>query len=338
MPAAALPANEAERLAALDSYEILDTACESAFDDLARLAARLTGTPIGLVTLLDRDRQWFKAHYGLDVRQTPRELSFCSHAILNPDQALVVRDATEDPRFADNPVVQGETGLRFYAGVPLVNPAGHPLGTLCVLDHRPRQLLPEQVETLKSLARTVATALELRRAMREVRRMALTDPLTGLGNRPAFLAALRAAIARQRTTGGGFSLFYADLDGMKRVNDVHGHAAGDSVIQSAAGALRDLLGAEEHAARLGGDEFAAVLMGTVGLTVRAEALRAKVKAVMDSRAWPVTVSVGAVAFERPPADEDEALMLADQLMYSAKHEGRNRVACVVYRLDRSLAA
>jgi PAS domain S-box-containing protein len=173
MPAARPPINEAERLAALHDCDVLDTASEESFDSVARLAARLVGCPIALVSLIDAERQWFKADVGLGVPETPRELAFCAHAILEPSQPLVVPDATADPRFATNALVTGPPDIRSYAGMPLVTQDGFALGTLCVIDRRPREFTPENLDTLKTLAQSVVTNLELRRALRRMRELAI---------------------------------------------------------------------------------------------------------------------------------------------------------------------
>lgn len=163
MPSAMLPWNEADRLAALHSYQILDTAREETFDGLSILAARLIGCPIALVSLVDESRQWFKARHGLNATEAPRNTSFCAHAILDPSHALVVADAMADVRFADNPLVTGKPGIRFYAGMPLINAEGYALGTLCLMDYAPRAIDADDLDTLSHLARAVMSSMELHR-------------------------------------------------------------------------------------------------------------------------------------------------------------------------------
>ena len=167
MQIAPLPENEADRLAALHRYAILDTASEAAFDDLTRLAAYVCGTPIAIISLVDCDRQWFKSKVGLQICQTPRDIAFCAHAILQRD-ILIVPDALLDQRFVDNPLVTGAPPVRFYAGAPLITDEGYALGTLSAIDHQPRQLNSEQIEALQTLSRQVLMQLELRRKLIEL--------------------------------------------------------------------------------------------------------------------------------------------------------------------------
>lgn len=159
--------DEPARLAALHRYRILDTAPEQRFDDLTLLASQICETPISLITLIDSDRQWFKSRLGLDVEETSRGVAFCAHAIREPG-IMQVPDATDDARFRDNPFVTGAPNIRFYAGAPLVTPDGHALGTLCVIDVKPRHLSPGQLRALDALRRQVETQLELRRNLDEL--------------------------------------------------------------------------------------------------------------------------------------------------------------------------
>ena len=163
-----VPENEAARLRTLRSYKILDTKPEERFDELTRLAALICGVPISLISLIDADRQWFKSRFGLDVQETPRAHAFCTHAIMQPEM-FVVPDASQDERFAHNPLVTGDAHIRFYAGAPLAARDGHLLGTLCVIDREPHTLTPAQTDALKILGRLVIANVELQSDLRELK-------------------------------------------------------------------------------------------------------------------------------------------------------------------------
>jgi anti-sigma regulatory factor (Ser/Thr protein kinase) len=160
--------NEKARVQALRRYKILDTDPENAFDDLTVLASHICQTPVALISLIDSDRQWFKSKHGINVSETPREVSFCAVAIQQPD-LFVVPDASKDPRFSSNPFVVSDPKIRFYAGAPFTSSDGHPLGTLCVVDVVPRALTPNQEAALLSLSRQVQAQFELRRNLIELR-------------------------------------------------------------------------------------------------------------------------------------------------------------------------
>ena len=159
---APIPGNETQRLAALREYQILDTTTEQTYDDITALAAYLCKVPIAMISLVDESRQWFKSKLGLNERETPRDVAFCAHAILQ-SEPLIVRDALKDSRFADSALVTRAPYIRFYAGFPLASPEGFALGTLCAIDRKPRQLSAEQKQAMQSLSRQVMALLELRR-------------------------------------------------------------------------------------------------------------------------------------------------------------------------------
>ena len=156
--------DEQARQAELDSYRIVDTLEEEAYDDLTRTAAHIFQTPIALIAFLDHDRNWFKSRIGLSAAQAPREYALCQHLLLHPGEALIVHDASVDERFRDNPLVVDEPRIRFYAGVPLVSRNRHTLGAICAIDTHPRAVAPEQIEQLSFLAQQVIDKLEQRRA------------------------------------------------------------------------------------------------------------------------------------------------------------------------------
>lgn len=205
---APLPINDELRLQTLQQLRVLDTDSESAYDDIVTLAAKICETPISLVSLVDRDRQWFKARVGLDTRETHRNMAFCGHAILDPDNLLIVEDAMLDHRFRESPLVLGAPHIRFYAGAPIIAADGAALGTVCVIDTRPRVLTESQTDALRALARQASTMLHLRalcldeQAQTQTLRQKIADALGGETNgHAAIRQSQRVASAAQLTTG-----------------------------------------------------------------------------------------------------------------------------------------
>ncbi len=161
---------EDERIKLLESYSILDTLPEIDYDNLTTIAAEICGTPISLISFVDKERQWFKSHYGLDVSETPRDYSFCAYAINDPDNVFIIGDSRTDIRFHDNPIVSGDPNVIFYAGVPLKNENGLPIGTLCVIDHKPKTLTQNQIRSLKALSDQTMKLLDLRLKSMELKK------------------------------------------------------------------------------------------------------------------------------------------------------------------------
>jgi len=324
---APLPFNEAQRLAVLEAYQVLDSEPEQAFDDLTTLASAVCRAPIALISLVDSHRQWFKSRVGLGAAETPREVAFCSHAILRPGQTMEVPDALEDRRFARNPLVTGAPHIRFYAGAPMVTPQGLPVGTVCVIDHEPRRLQSLERQALESLARNVVTQLELRQARASLEHDSLTDALTGMWNRRAFERRLQEEWMRHRRTGRPVSLLSLDIDRFKSINDRFGHPAGDAVLARVAEVLRHGIRLSDLAARLGGEEFAVLLPETDAAS--AAVVGEKLRRLVQEAHWPlapVTVSVGvASALPNDQGDPNVMLAQADRALYVAKERGRNQV-------------
>lgn len=336
---ASLPADENARLAVLRRYHILDTPPEQAYDDLTLLAARLTDTPIALVNFVDATRQWFKARHGMALRETHRDISFCAHAILDTARILIVPDMTLDPRFADNPMVVGPPHARFYAGAALKTTDGHSVGTLCVLDTRPRQLAPEQIDSLQALARLVTAQMELRllaetrvqkdaleEANRRLLALATSDGLTGLKNHRAFQETLREHFAQSKRSQIPFSLLMLDVDHFKEYNDKYGHPAGDEILKQMGALLTGTVREGDIVARPGGEEFAVILPQTDSrrALILAERLRWTIKAAI----WPlrgITASFGIATYKQSMTSPDQLIAEADTAMYQSKANGRDQV-------------
>ncbi len=219
---------ENERLAALASYSILDTFPEEDYDNLTRIAAQICGTSISLVSLLDSNRQWFKSRYGLGVSETPKEYAFCAHAINDANDVFIVQDSRSDERFKDNPLVIGEPRVIFYAGVALCNDEGLPLGTLCVIDHKPKLLSQSQVDSLKALSRQVMNLLQLRKTQVRLKKsVELLNEKNDALEQFAYVAAhdLKSPLNNISSTAELFSDCYADAmddDGKTMLSFIQG--------------------------------------------------------------------------------------------------------------------
>lgn len=321
MLAPSKPANEALRIQALHALNVLDSAPEERFDRLTRLAKRLFNVPIALVTLVDKDRQWFKSCVGLDVNETPRDVSFCGHAILQ-DELLLVPDAKQDRRFHDNPLVTGEPKIRFYAGYPLTVPNGNKMGTLCLIDTKPRELDDEERALLRDLAGMAEQELM-------AVQMANMDELTLLSNRRGFKALAQHALDACKLRDKPATLLFFDLNDFKHINDHYGHAEGDSALKTFADVLRIAFRESDVIGRLGGDEFVALLTGSCH--VETTAIMARLKEILDERnatlqrGYDIRFSVGQIAYDPQRHDSvDRLLADADEAMYAHKQALKRR--------------
>ena len=309
------PENEAFRLSTLKSLDVLDTESEERFDRLTRMCKRLFGVPIALVSLVDQNRQWFKSCVGLSVSETPRDISFCGHAILGND-IFVIPDAARDERFADNPLVVDAPHIRFYAGYPLKSHNGAKLGTLCIIDREPRTLTQDDLETLEDLG------LMVERELAAVQ-LATLDDLTKISNRRGFLTLAQHTLnlcMRQQIPA---SLVFVDLNDFKPINDTFGHAEGDSALIAFTEHMKNTFRESDLFARLGGDEFVILLSSS-----SSESARSIMKRFSESleainreanRGYDITFSYGIVEFDpEKHATVDDLLAEGDALMYECK--------------------
>ncbi|MBZ9649374.1 sensor domain-containing diguanylate cyclase [Sphingobium sp. 3R8] len=316
----AITNDEPGRIAALRRYEILDTPTEGAFDKVTNLVRTLFGVPISAVSLIDKDRQWFKAIAGLDVQATPRSVAFCDHAIRQSDP-LVIPDTQDDVRFRDNPLVTGDPGIRSYAGVPLRTPDGYNIGSLCAIDTRARDFPAEQMEIMKGLAAIVVEQMELRM-------LAERDHLSGAMTRRAFVAEIDKRIALFVRHQRPAALILLDIDHFKRINDCHGHPVGDRVIEAVAQCCAGLSRPSDSLGRIGGEEFGLLLPETSETEALAAARRfcAAIEALEIPHDPPlrVTASFGVAAIGPGRMTSQDWLAATDAALYEAKRGGRNR--------------
>ncbi len=311
------PHDEPARLSSLRALNLLDTPPEERFDRLTRLARRLFGVPIALVSLVDENRQWFKSADGLGVTETPRDISFCGHAITS-DETLLVSDAQLDQRFHDNPLVTDGPKVRFYAGCPLRTPTGSKIGTLCLMDVEPRTLDADDhalLQDLRCLAEQEIAAVQL----------ATTDELTLLSNRRGFMALGQHAIGLCTRLQRPASLLFFDLDGFKAINDQHGHAEGDRALATFGKLLLETFRESDVVGRLGGDEFVVLITNCPALESRIALTR--LQHAVDAHnqggvcGYQLRFSAGQVDFDPQRHRSMDALLeQADARMYERKRQ------------------
>jgi len=332
---------------------------EQAYDDITDLAALICDTSIALVSLVDAGRQTIKSGHGIEAVRAPTAAQFCEQTIARPRELFVVADTCSDERFSDSPMTINGTPIRFYAGAALVNPEGEALGTLSVIDPRPRELTEEQEKALWALSRQVVAQLELTNAVQDLkdntaqlrnyqsqleeyqrrleltnarlRTLSVTDDLTGLNNRFAFEEQLRNDFELAAQYDSALTLLLLDVDHFKSYNDEFGHPAGDDALRSIARYLQESMRETDFVARIGGEEFAIILPGTSVET--ASILAERCRKTVETAAWPkrpITVSIGISSLDGRKIDSDALVSEADQALYHSKACGRN---CVSHARD-----
>ncbi|QYE36990.1 sensor domain-containing diguanylate cyclase [Polymorphobacter megasporae] len=313
-------ADEPGRLETLRRYNLRDIAPESPFDRITSLVRVVLDVPMAAISLVDEHRQWFKSRDGFDASETTREISFCTHTIAARGP-MIVTDARIDPRFNANPLVVGPPNVVSYVGAPLVSRDGYQIGSLCALDRVPRDYSAAEVGLLAKFSALVVDTFELRQ-------IATRDFLTGALSRRAFLDTAAHAIMRHARDGQECALLLFDLDHFKAINDRHGHAAGDVVLEAISACCQTLLRAPDVFGRVGGEEFAVLLPGAgpaagIAIAERFRVAIANVTVAFDPD-LRVTASFGVASLTHAIVTADEWLAGADIALFAAKDSGRNR--------------
>ncbi len=349
---APIPPNEHERLEALLSLDVLDTAPDGRLDEIIGLAAELCGVPMAALSLVDSDRQWFKSHRNLPCTETTRDVAFCAHTILS-ESVMVVEDATTDVRFFDNPLVTDE-GFRFYAGAPLISADGHAVGTICVIDTVVRTIEPWQEQMLQVLARQAMAQLRLRRlvddhnevlddldmANRNLHFLATHDPLTGVLNRRAVTDLIDGLVTANGSGSVSSALMFIDLDHFKDVNDTYGHEAGDRVLVTIADRIHLGARGDDAVARLASDEFVVLIPNAADYAPEALARRLlqAIAVPVDHKGTSINVSasIGIARWGDHVLSATDLMRDASAAMNYAKLEGRNRTVTFEDRVANEL--
>lgn len=304
-----VPKNEIQRLNSLHQLN-LNVVPEERFDRMTRIARKLFDVPYALISLVDFNHQWFKSCEGLNFRETARDISFCGHAILQ-DKIFIVENAAQDPRFWDNPLVIQEPFIRFYLGCPLKVEEECNIGTLCLLDNKPRSLSSIDLDVLRDFADMVQADLKSTQ-------LSTIDELTGLTNRRGFIAIANHVFNLCIRDEKPMSLLFFDLDNFKSVNDSYGHLEGDRVLNLFAQALMHNFRGSDVIARLGGDEFCVFCSGVDNKNI--VILLQRFDESMKKSENQISYSVGCIQYdEARHASIHELLQDADRKMYQNKH-------------------
>jgi diguanylate cyclase (GGDEF)-like protein len=335
-----IPDNEAARMQALHDLNILDTPIQENFERITRITQALFNVPIVSFTLIDSQRQWFKSMQGLDVCETSREVSFCAH-VINQDELFVINDALEDPRFADNPLVTRDPKIRFYAGYPVRSADGLRIGSLCIIDKKPRFFTDNELASLKDMAAMIETEISAKRnrtiqdqlldELALAKKQALVDGLTRLWNRSGMEDLVHKQIAIAKETQENFGIALIDIDNFKSVNDKYGHSAGDSILRAVAKRLLTGYRATDTVGRWGGEEFLVIMNNSdtdsaFNAAERARKTLSSQPILFENLEITITVTTGLSNFDwADPCETIQLVSSADKALYEGKLEGKNVV-------------
>lgn len=334
-----LPSNEAERLINLQELKILDTPMQTGFERITRLATQLFKVSMAAISLVDQDRVWFKSIQGLDICESPRETSFCGHAILQ-DNVFYIPDVLSDPRFFDNPSVIGAPNIRFYAGYPIKETTGNPLGTMCIFDYVPRNISPSELAFLQDLAALAEGEIhkykmaysyqEIMSKLDQAYLASMVDPLTQIWNRKGLDYLLKHQMNKEINPGDLLGVALIDIDDFKKINDTHGHLVGDKALKSVAKCLVNFCGNNDAVGRWGGEEFLILISAKnqkyiIGVL---EQIRLKIEKLpivySKNKILNLTVTMGVTVCSPSKKLSPEILVsLADKALYRGKITGKN---------------
>lgn len=334
------PKNEKERVQALVNLEVMDTPINPVFERITRITKQMFGVPVVAISIIDSERQWFKSTQGMNVCENDLSSSFCSHAILQ-DDVFVVPDSLKDPRFADNPCVEADPFVRFYAGCPVQTQDGYKIGTLCIIDSKPREFTEEQLTSLRDMASLVQdelqkyhikhTQLEVIKELDKAKRAKLIDGLTGVWNREGTEINLRENMLLAQAQKYNLVVGIYDIDNFKHVNDTYGHNAGDAVIREICKTMVINLDDNDIIGRWGGEEFviiAKINTNTDEVLKRIDNARAQVCATtvaFEDKQISVSITVGLTIFDHNSnISKEELIGIADQALYKGKNSGKNK--------------
>jgi diguanylate cyclase (GGDEF)-like protein len=314
------PENELKRLEILKSLNILDTLPENSFDRVTRIAKSIFGVSISLVSLIDKDRQWFKSSQGISIKETSRDTSFCGHAILG-DDIFNIPDASKDERFSDNPFVIGNPNIRFYAGYPIKSSKGFNIGTLCIIDTKPKILTYNEKIILEDLASIINQELKLIE-------LSSFDDLTNLYNRRTFISLGDKALYDASTKKESVSVLYFDINKFKNINDSFGHEQGDFALINFSNIMRESFRDSDILCRIGGDEFVVLLKRIDNIQTKDLLKRFEwnINIFNKNKKYDIEYSVGFINLKPKSEDKlDNLLKISDIKMYENKSLYKNKL-------------